>query len=139
VFADFDSARVPHDERVPVELPIPRGDPLAREWSLVCDAPEYSAFLAAWERPGQDAVADDERRFETIWSVEPQLVREAARISGGFVERSDPDLLGRFLPRLRDTPPPSGDELRLVGALTNRMVAYVGEGDVGRMPGPHHA
>jgi MerR family transcriptional regulator, light-induced transcriptional regulator len=139
VFADFDSARVPDDERAPIELPIERGDPLGREWSLVCDAPEYSAFLAAWERPGQDGVRDDARRFETIWSVEPQLVREAARISGGFVERSHPDLLGRFLPRLRDTPPPSGDELRLVGALTNRMVAYVGEGDGGRMPGPHHA
>jgi DICT domain-containing protein len=137
VFADFDEARVPEDERAPIELPIDRGDPFGREWSLVCDAPEYAAFLAAWERPGQDGIADADRRFETVWSVEPSLVREAARISAGFVERTDPDLLSRFLPRLRDTPPPSGDELRLVGALTNRMVAYVGEGDIGRMPDPH--
>ncbi len=136
VFADFEHKAVPGDEGAPVELPIDRSDPLGREWSLICDAPDYSAFLAAWERPGQDAVADGRRRFETVWSVEPQLVREAARIAAGFVERSEPDLLPRFLPRLRDTPPPSGEELRLVGALTNRMVAYVGEG-ASDMPEPH--
>jgi DICT domain-containing protein len=137
VFADFERANVPDDQRAPVELPIERGDPFGREWSLVCDAPDYSACLAAWERPGQDATADPERRFETVWSVEPALVREAARIAAGFVERSEPGLLPRFLPRLRDTPPPSAEELRLVGALTNRMVAYVGRGDSGEMPDPH--
>lgn len=136
VFADFEQKTLPGDEVAPVELPIDRSDPLGREWSLICDAPDYSAFLAAWERPGQDAVADGRRRFETVWSVEPQLVREAARIAAGFVERSEPGLLPRFLPRLRDTPPPSGEELRLVGALTNRMVAYVGEG-ASDMPEPH--
>ena len=136
VFADFERARVPDETGVPIELPIDRGDPFGREWSLVCDAPDYAAVLAAWERPGQDGVPDGQRRFETIWSVEPQVVREAARISGGIVERTHPDLLGRFLPRLRDTPPPSAEELRLACALTNRMVAYVGRGDPGGMPGP---
>lgn len=138
VFADFDRARVPEDEGAQIEVPIDRGDPFGREWSLVCDAPDYAAFLAGWERPGQSGVADGSRRFETIWSVEPQLVREAARISAGFVERAEPGLLGRFLPRLRDTPPPSGEELRLVGSLTNRMVAYVGQDAADGMPGPHH-
>jgi DICT domain-containing protein len=137
VFADFDRPLVPEEKTAPVELPIVRGDPLGREWSLVCDAPEYAAFLAAWERPGQDGVPDGQRRFETIWSVEPQLVREAARISAGFVERTEPDLLKRLLPRLRDTPPPSAEEFRQVCALTNRMVAYVGHGDTGEPPGPH--
>jgi DICT domain-containing protein len=138
VFADFDRPRVPPpDEHAPVELPIDRGDPLGREWSLVCDAPDYAAFLAAWERPGQEDVPDAERRFETVWCVEPQLVREASRIAAGFVERTEPELLGRFLPRLRDTPPPSSDEVRLAGALTNRMVAYVGQGEARGMPGPH--
>jgi DICT domain-containing protein len=137
VFADFARAAVPDGDRAPVELPIDRGDPFGREWSLVCDAPDYSAFLAAWERPGQDAVADPARRFETVWSVEPALVREASRIAAGFVERTEPGVLRRFLGRLRDTPPPSGEELRLVGALTNRMVAYVGQAGGGGMPGPH--
>jgi DICT domain-containing protein len=139
VFADFAAAHVPDDTLEPVELPIDRADPLGREWSIICDAPDYAAFLAGWERPGQDDVQDFERRFETIWSVEPALVREAARIASGFVQRIEPGVVDRFVDRLRETPPPSGEELRLVGALTNRMVAYVGAGDGSRMPAPHHA
>jgi MerR family transcriptional regulator, light-induced transcriptional regulator len=126
VFADFDAAKVPDDPTVPVEIPIDRSDPFGREWSLVCDAPDYAAFLAGWERPGQDDVADGDRRFETIWSVEPQLVREAAKIAAGFVERVRPDLLKRFLPRLRDAPAASGEDVRAACALASRMVAYVG-------------
>lgn len=135
VFADFAEARTPDEG--PAELPIDRSDPLGREWSLICDAPQYAAFLAAWERPGQDGIPDDERRFETVWSIEPRLVREASRIAAGFVERTRPELLGPIVDRLSATPPPSGEELRLVGALTNRMVAYVGDGELSRLPAPH--
>jgi hypothetical protein len=40
--------------------------------------------------------------------------------------------------RLRDAPPPASDELRLAGALTNRMVAYVATGDGSvTLPAPH--
>lgn len=139
VFADFDALLVPADPHAPVELPIDRSDPLGREWSVVCDAPDYAAFLAGWERPGQDDVADAERRFETVWSVEPPLVREAARIAAGFVERTAPALLERFADRLSESPPPSGDQLRGVSALTGRMVAYVGEADVSGSPGSRRA
>jgi DICT domain-containing protein len=135
VFADFAEKRLP--EGAPVELPIDRSDPLGREWSLICDAPGYAAFLAAWERPGQGGVPDIERRFETVWSVEPRLVREAARIAAGLVARTEPELLDPIVERLRHTPPPSADELRLVGALTNRMVAYVGQAELSRLPAPH--
>ena len=135
VFADFAETRTP--DGAPAELPLDRADPLGREWSLICDAPGYAAFLAAWERPGQDSVPDLERRFETVWSVEPRLVREAARIAAGLVERTRPDLLDPIVERLRHTPPPSADELQLVGALTNRMVAYVGQSELSRLPAPH--
>jgi DNA-binding transcriptional MerR regulator len=139
VFADFAQARVPDDPLEPVELPIDRGDPLGREWSVICDGAEYSALLAGWERPGQHGVPDADRQFETIWCVEPALVREASRIAAGLVERRQPELLSRFMDRLRETPPPSGDELRMVGALTNRMVAYVSAPEAGRLPEPHRA
>jgi DICT domain-containing protein len=135
VFADFPERREP--DGAPIEVPIDRSDPLGREWSLVCDAQEYAACLSAWEPPGQDAVRDPERRLETIWSVEPAVVRTAARIAKGIAARSAPDLVAPIEDRLDATPPPSGEEFRLVSALTNRMVAYVGRGSVSELPEPH--
>jgi DICT domain-containing protein len=135
VFADFAERREPAD--APVEVPIDRSDPLGREWSLVCDAPQYAACLSAWEPPGQDGTPDRERRLETIWSVEPSVVRAAARIAQGIAAKSAPDLVEPIGDRLDQTPPPSGEEFRLVSALTNRMVAYVGRGEANALPGPH--
>jgi MerR family transcriptional regulator, light-induced transcriptional regulator len=135
VFAEFDERRDP--DGAPHEIPIDHEHPLCREWSLVCDAPDYSAFLAAWERPGQAGIPDFQRQFETVWSVEPALVREAARVGAGIAEENAPDLVPAIRERLADTPPPSADEFRLVGALTNRMVAYVGSEAVNRLPEPH--
>jgi DICT domain-containing protein len=135
VFADFQKRREPDD--APIEVPIDRSDPLGREWSLVCDAPDYAACLSAWEPPGQEGVRDRERRLETIWSVEPAVVREAARISKGIAARSAPDLVAPIEERLDQTPPPSGEEFRLVSALTNRMVAYVGSNGSSGLPAPH--
>ncbi len=135
VFAEFDERRDP--DGGPHEVPVEHEHPLCREWGLVCDAPDYAAFLAAWERPGQDRVPDAERRFETIWSVEPELVREASRVASGIAEQVAPDLIPPIRERLSDTPPPSAEELRLVGALTNRMVAYVGEAAASHLPEPH--
>lgn len=135
VFADFERRADP--DGAPTELPIDRSDALAREWSIVCDAPRYAACLAAWERPEQDAVADLDRHFETIWSVEPETVRAAAQIGCALAERSDAAMMAGVKQRLEEQAPPSGDELRLVGALTNRMVAYVGGAEIRGLPGPH--
>ncbi|MEA2475265.1 MAG: MerR family transcriptional regulator, light-induced transcriptional regulator [Thermoleophilaceae bacterium] len=135
VFAEFDKRRDPKGG--PHEIPIAHEDPLLREWGLVCDAPDYTAFLAAWERPGQDGVPDSERVFETIWSVEPELVREAARVAAGIAEQTAPDLIAAVRERMSDTPPPSAEEFRLVGSLTNRMVAYVGQAGASGLPAPH--
>jgi hypothetical protein len=41
--------------------------------------------------------------------------------------------------RLRETPPASGDELRMAGALTNRMLAYVSAPEANRLPEPHRS
>jgi DICT domain-containing protein/predicted DNA-binding transcriptional regulator AlpA len=135
VFADFDRKRKPRG--APAELPIDRGQPLAREWAIVCDAPRYAACMAAWERPEQDELPDMERRFETIWSVEPEIVRSAARIGCELTARADRELGDRARAALGDDPPPSGEELLLLGALTSRMVAYVGGPEVKGFPVPH--
>ena len=52
-------------------------------WSA--DAPDFTALLSAWELPGQDHVADSERTFEMVWSVEPGP--GARRRAGGRRDR----------------------------------------------------
>lgn len=135
VFADFDRVRRPAGG--PVEVPIDRSEPMGREWSLVCDARDYCACLSGWEVPGQEEVADRERGFRTIWSVEPGIVRDAARIASEMAEDEAPDIAEAVRDRLRETPYWSHDELRLATALSNRMVAYVGGADVSSLPEPH--
>jgi DICT domain-containing protein/predicted DNA-binding transcriptional regulator AlpA len=135
VFADFERKRNPRG--APAELPVDRSQPLGREWAIVCDAPRYAACMAARERPEQDELPDMERRFETIWSVEPAIVRSAARIGCELAARRDGKLGDRASAALGDDPPPSAGEPRLVGALTSRMVAYVGGAEVKEVPAPH--
>jgi DICT domain-containing protein len=135
VFADFPERRDP--PQGPTELPLDRSDPLAREWSLVCEAPGYSACLAGWERPGQEQVDDLDRTFEALWTIEPALVREAVRIALGLASRSAPEIGASVDAHLDGTPPETSDQARLVAALANRMVAYVGSASAGSLPGPH--
>ena len=137
VFADFPERSAPGE--APVELPLADDAPLGREWSLVCEAPDYAAALAAWERPGQNDVTDRDRVFETIWTVEPGLVREAARVAVGIMEGTAPDLAARATARLETTAPPNPDQMRLVAALTSRMVAYVGAPTANGLPAPSAA
>jgi len=137
VFADFAEKRTP--EGGPAELPIDRSDPFGREWSLICEARDYSACLAAWEPPGQDATPDLDRTFETIWCVEADVVRDAVRLAVGLARRSGPELVERFDERLESPPPKNRDEMRLVSDLTSRMVAYVGAGPVSPFPAPRRS
>src|SRR5947209_9585062 len=46
----------------PAEVRLPPDDPMMREWVVVCDAPELSVCLTAWER----LRPDEERRFEPM-------------------------------------------------------------------------
>ena len=125
VFADFEEERRPAGG--PVELPIDRSDPLAREWAIVFDGTGHSACLAAWERPGQEAVPDRDRVFETIWTIERAGAREAARVCCDLTAEGAPDIAEAIGPRLREegdaTDP---DDLRRAVSLANRMIAYVG-------------
>jgi DICT domain-containing protein len=136
VLADFEERRDPSGG--PVEVPIPHAEPLGREWTLLCDAPGYSACLSAWERLGQDSVADGERLFETIWTVEPDTVRTAVRIAADLLADTAQDVAERLEERLATGPGSNDDPLRLVAAVSSRMVAYVGNATAGdALPPPH--
>lgn len=120
VLADFPRLRRPKGG--PVEVPIAPEDPLMREWVLVCDAPELGGCLAGWERPDE---TDGPRRFETIWTVEPEVVREAARVCAELTGRSDPALISDIRERLADPPPTSSKAgLRAAVELATRVTLY---------------
>lgn len=123
VFADF--SRVRRRAGAPVEIPIERTSALGREWAIVSDARLFGACLAAWERPGQGDVADGERVYEAIWTVEPQLVREATAISLGLAAGRAPGLAAEIRAQLDEPRPPDAETLRAATALTNRIVSYL--------------
>jgi MerR family transcriptional regulator, light-induced transcriptional regulator len=120
VMADFKRVRRrPHGL---VELPLAAEDPLLREWVLVCDAADLTACLVGWERPRDDG---EPRRFELIWTVEPQVVREAARLLCELIAGRSPALIAGLRERL-DEPPSAvvSGHLRATVELATRIAMY---------------
>lgn len=122
VFADF-----PESEKVAslLKIPVPRNAPLRREWAFVCDSPNYPAALAGWELPDQRRAADGERRFETLWTVDPAAVRHAARICIALVRQFAPGHAPTLGELLEGDPAPASGDLKSAAALLNRMVGYL--------------
>lgn len=138
VLADFSALREPPG--APVEVPIDRSDPLGREWSVIWDAPQFAAMLSAWECPGQDDLPDAERTFEALWSVEPGLVRDAARVACAIASRSAPHVTERVSGALaEDAPASRGSDASALANLTNRIVAYIGGSKTRPAPPPSAA
>lgn len=121
-FADFKRLRVRRGR--PAEVPVDLTDPMAREWALVCDAHGHAACVAGWEPPSRDHLPDAERLFETVWSVEPDVVRDAARICAGIVAAHRPALIEPVRARL-DSPSTAAprEQLRLAAAVTSRALS----------------
>jgi DICT domain-containing protein len=124
VFADHWSDAT-LDARGPMQATLGPDAPMRREWSVVCDALDSTACLAAWELPGQTQVPDRQRIFEAVWTVDPVAVRDAAGVAADIAARA-----GITLPQdvhdelagplaVRTTSPVA------VTALFNRVVAYV--------------
>jgi len=126
VFADFESDQQGAGE--PIEVGIESGDALGNEWAVVVDAPGYAACLIGWEQPDSEAdrgLRDSERRFEAIWTLDPDVVRRAALAGTEIARRSDPDLGERLKELLDDRPLAVEAPAPGLVALTNRIVAYM--------------
>jgi DICT domain-containing protein len=123
VFADF--ARSRPDPGPVAEIAVPEDSPLRREWALICDAPDTPACVLARERPGQEQRQDRGRVFEALWSVDPEVVRSAARIGAGLAAAAAPGLGERLTARLSEDPGPSSADLRRAGGLLERTLDYL--------------
>ena len=109
----------------PLKVPVPADAALRREWTLVCDAPDYPACVAGWEFPGQQETSDAGRRFEVLWTVDPRVVRDAATICAQLAESWAPSL-GPLLSRLPSDPAPAASpDLQRAMGLLNRMTGYI--------------
>jgi len=108
----------------PAEVAIAPTDPLMREWVVVCDAPAFSACLVGWERPQGE---ERHRNFECLWSMEPQVVRMAARVCCELVARTAPEFVGDLHDRLEAPASSIGIDPRSVADLTTRMVLYASQ------------
>lgn len=123
VLADF--AELAEPPGAPAEVPIDLTDPLAREWTLIVDAPGARACLAAWEQPSETELPDAERRFEVLWSFEPEVVRAAGEVATELLWRLAPPV-ARRLPESNADAVVHGGELEFATALAQRMVSYLG-------------
>lgn len=125
VMADFPEVADADDPHRPTRVPLSDDAPMRREWAVVCDAVDLPAVLVAWELPGQTTVADRDRLFEAMWTIEPQPVRDAARVCAQVSQQAGVAQAAPLLYELADDPPPRA--LDVVGAATlfNRVVAYV--------------
>ena len=122
VFADFGRRSGPGPL---VEIPIPGGSPLRREWALICDAPDHPACLAAWERPGQEPSPDPDRTFEMVWSVDPQVVRSAVRIGASLAAAAGFQIPAPLQARLAEDARPGSPDLRRASGLLERTFDYL--------------
>jgi DICT domain-containing protein len=122
VFADFAQLRAPRD--APVEVPVPREHPFNREWAVVCEGQSFALCLIGWETP--ETAPGATRRFEAIWSVQPDAVREASRICCAVAAARRPDIADAARSRLEAplAAPPEA-QVQLASAVTARMLADV--------------
>ncbi len=126
--ADFDA--IAQTPARPVEVPIRRDHPLAREWAVVFQAPGTSSCLAGWEIPEPGGVPrDPERRFEVLWSPEPEVAFAAASIAIDLIEPLAPTVARKLMSALEEPVVPTSPELRSAVKQAHRMLAYVSGGD----------
>jgi DICT domain-containing protein len=122
VFAEFDDG-IAANGPTPVRL---RPDsPLAQEWVIVCDSRDLPVVLAAWEIPGQTMIADRDRIFQAVWTMEPEAVRLASRVCAQVAADSGVEEAKPVLYALADNPPPAVIGPAEASALFSRVIAYL--------------
>ncbi len=124
VLADF-ATPLPVRPGLPVEIAVPYDSPVNREWSIICDAPDRPACMIGWERPGQLGGPDNRRLFEMVWSVDPQVVRDAARTALRLSEVYRPGWRNEDVDLFGDPPPSGSDDLRRASGLMTRALGYL--------------
>lgn len=118
------SPELPAGSRI-VTVPLAEDAPMRREWAIVCDATPLPVALSAWELPGQDDVPDAQRRFETVWTLDPAAVRAASRVCARVAFEAKVGGGAALVDELEETPRVLAGDLTAAARLFSRVVAYV--------------
>jgi DNA-binding transcriptional MerR regulator len=129
VFVHLDDAQVPrfdgHSPGEPTRIGLPASSPLVREWLVVHDAPDVAVALVALELPGRPGSPRRDRVFETIWTVDRTVVREAARRCAETAAVAGSRQAAELLIGPLAAPPPEPAQPRLAERLVHRMVGHL--------------
>ena len=103
VLADFDE--VSGGEGTPLQVPLSPDEAIAHEWAVIIDSPDLACCLLAWEPPVREKPElDFERRFETYWSLDPEVVRRASMAAAELVRSDAPRAGEQIASQLADRP-----------------------------------
>ena len=119
--ADFEAH---DDEARPATVALPPDSPLLREWVVVHEGPDFAVALVAFELPSHGSVADDERLFEALWSVDGRVVRDVAVLTAQAGAAAGSHAAARVLKALEVDPALPSTSPTAATAVFNRMVAY---------------
>ncbi|MBA2953884.1 MerR family transcriptional regulator [Nocardioides sp. MAH-18] len=131
VFANHATPYAEVEPGRPIEVAVPEGAALNREWAVVCDATDLRACLVAVERPGQDQSLGARRRFDAMWSVDPEVVRDASRVAASLADDYRPGWRPGALTLLEEEQSGASPDLHRASDLLNRMIGYL---DLSRRP-----
>jgi MerR family transcriptional regulator, light-induced transcriptional regulator len=125
VFADFPDLREPEPESEPVRVPLSGEAPMRREWAVIAETSRLGVCLAGWETPGQNDVADRDRTFEVVWTIDPHATRQALRTCAEVASAAGLTQAADLLRGLDDRPVVAQTDPTRVSALFNRAIGYV--------------
>ncbi|AFZ27033.1 putative sensor protein/domain protein [Cylindrospermum stagnale PCC 7417] len=77
-------------------------DPVAQEWHLIILSPSYTAMVLCQELSADDygaaglPTSDLERKFYGLWTFEPELVQETAKLAIAHIQPYNPELANKL-------------------------------------------
>ncbi|MEM9923079.1 MAG: DICT sensory domain-containing protein [Cyanobacteria bacterium P01_D01_bin.50] len=120
-------------------------DAVAEEWHLIILSPKYTAMVICQELSSADygssgqPESDLERKFYGLWTFEPDLVRETARIAINHIESYNPQLAKKLHEYEQEIKPNAATSEELA-TVVSRVVDYlqVGKTNISVPAGNRH-
>lgn len=110
----------PESDQKQIHVRLHGPDPLRQEWFLLVLTERFAAVLCGRDLQAP-ALSEGDRRFDTIWTFEPDLITEIIAVLHEVVARERPDRLTDLETAIERFPPPPPDA-HLLTLFTTRMI-----------------